>query len=287
MSKIPVFYHVPKCAGTYVSDWLVLALRHYRRTRIDWKEKHIPNKENIKLLQITKGKNIISKLLVCDPDYLIDDSPELKMLKSPEYLINLDSLQLKKILRDCFLFAVVIESEGFRLKDEILKLLSDFNLHQFIIFREPFEREQSIFSYLTSSYSHHEATHAAIKHNSLEDYLLSEQLPDSWVIKNLLNLDDTEELTEKHFKKTLKLLNDSFHVHTLDAVDRAIREALVSCYAIDIEDDSFKIPITVYRNQNKYKKIKLNALSKKAQTVFKKRTRWEQKLYSHYNKKYD
>ena len=287
MRKLPVFYHVPKCAGTYVCDWLLLGFRYYRRTRADWSEKYIPHKENIKLLQIKKGKSIIAKLLVGDPDYLIDDSPELKRLRNPEYLVSLNSQALKKVLQDCFLFAVIVESEGFRIKNKILKLLNNYKLHQFLVLREPFEREQSTFNYLTSHSSQHEPTHAAIKQSSLEDYFLSEQLPDSWIIKNLLNLDDTEQLTERHFKKTLKLLNDNFHVYTIDFTDNAIQEALDYCYGIDIKDVSFKIPTVIEKNKSTRKKIDFSILSKKAQSNFKKRTNWDQKLYKHYNTKYD
>lgn len=287
MPKLPVFYHVPKCAGTYVCDWLLLSFRYYRQTRTSWAEKYVPGKETIKLLQITKENHVIAKLLVGDPEHLIENSPDLSTVKKPEYFVDLNSRELKKILSSCPLFALIIGAAGFKLRDTLLQLFKGIKLHQFLLLREPFEREQSIFNYLTSDKSVHEPTHAALKYSTFEDYLRSKQLADSWLIKNLLALDDACEITEAHYTETLNLLNADFYVYTVNEADSALQKTLSSCYNIDLNDVKARISDAIEKNKTIQKKLDFSTLSQKTRRIFEKRTTWDQKLYKHYSKKYD
>jgi hypothetical protein len=281
MRKIPVFYHIPKNAGTYVINWMLIAFRHYRRAYTDWLKNHTPEKDSIKCLQITSEGFIIAKFLIGDPNYFCETFTCVdKKHSNTEWDIDIKNLS-KDLFKNVFLFGVVIEARGFRSFDHILKVVDNYNLHQFIILRDSFSRAQSFYNYITSDSSTHERTHGLVKSDTFEKYVLSEKLEDSWLIRNLVNIKDCTAINESYYAQTINILN-SFNVYNIKNTDNAIREVFNICYGFDTKNIELKSWDNIAENKTKHKKINIEELSKQAQEVFKKRTFWDQKIYEQF-----
>lgn len=276
--KIPVFYHIPKNAGTYVSDWFMIAFRHYRRTHTDWLVSYCKEKETIKCLRIIKDKFTIAKFIVGDPSYLCDTNSDLFIACSnSEFNIDLKDLT-SELLDNLFLFGIIIEGRGFKLKEELLSPLKKYTLHQFLILRDSFSRTQSLYSYITSVNSKHEFTHGLIKAPTFESYVLSQQLEDSWLIRQLAKLDDPFPLNETHLNKTIDIMK-SFNVYSIKETTKAIKDAFIECYNIDTDHIDLKPWDIFTRNETNQSKIKFEEMSPEAQKVFRQRVYLDDKLY--------
>ena len=277
--KIPVFYHIPKNAGTYVSDWFLVAFRHYRRTYTDWLKTRTSEWDTIKSIQIVENGFIIARVLVGDPEHFCDDNPNLFIKYSnAQFDTDLKSLT-KEFFDNIFLFGIIIEGRGFMLKEEILNLFGKYILHEFLLLRDSFSRTQSLYNYIKSSSSKHENTHGLIKSPNFESYIMSEQLEDSWLIRQFAKIEDQIPINECHFNTTIDTLT-SFKLYSIKDVEQAIRDTFLECYDFDIQSIILKSWDTVTKNETNEKKIKFEELPKNTQLVFLERTYWDNKLYN-------
>lgn len=277
--KVPVFYHIPKNAGTYVSDWMMAAFRYYRQNYTEWLKSYNPGRASIKCLQITNNGFIIAKFLIGDPNYFCETFPSVdKKHSNSEWDIDIKNLP-KDLFKNVFLFGIVIEARGFKCFKHLLEFAKDYELYQFIILRDSFSRAQSFYNYITSNLSIHERTHGLIKSDTFQEYVMSDQLEDSWLIRNLINIDDSVALEEQHFVEAINLLKD-FHVYNIKNTSKAIQETFLNCYSFDLQQIKLNLWDAVTKNQTFGKKINFQDLSKEAQDVFTKRTYWDNKLYN-------
>jgi hypothetical protein len=281
--KIPVFYHIPKNAGTYVSDWLLIAFRHYRTIRTNWLKNCTSNYASIKSIQLIEDGFIVARFLLGDPEYKIDCNESFKKLTKNDFSINLSNCSIGSF-KQVFLFGVIIESLGFRIKNKILNLINnEITPYQFLILRDPFSIAQSVYGYNMGEESVHDYNHNKFKAKSFEDYILSSEISDSWLIRTLLNIKDSEPILEQHFIEVCSQL-DGMKVYDITQVDNAIEEAILTCYQLDINTFSLKEWDYIEKNATKTKKINFESLSKKHQEVFLERTKWDKRLYEKYTR---
>jgi len=265
---IPIFYHIPKNSGTYVYHSFLQSARVYNQNKIQV------------IRVILQEKFILAKLILIDNLNFLKEYDKFTSLNSAEITWNLRVEDLTEdILQRLSIHSVVIEARGFRDTETSLKslflFLAKFNLHKFLILREPFSREQSLYNYLTSDKSNHENTHGIFKSSSFEEHIMSKQLQDSWLIRNLLNIQHGVNLTEDTFNKAREVLQN-FKIYDAKDTDKAVKEVILKCFNIQNFDTQSSVS---KKHDNIYKKIKFEELSLDAQNQFKERKFWDQKLY--------
>jgi hypothetical protein len=280
MRKIPVFFHIPKNAGTYVSDYCLVAFRRYCLKFTDWYRKWRLDKDRdpIKILQIIQNNRIIGRVLIGDPDFYLDSHiTNLSKLSKHDFSIEFNDLN-SALFQKLFVFAVIIEDAGFRIHKNILNMFQSYEHHKFIIFRDEFSRQQSLYHYLTTDASKHERNRNIITQSTFEGYILSEQFEENSLIRKLLNILDNTIITESHLKEAYRILTD-FNIYDIKNVDKAIYDTFIKCYDIDMKNIELKPWDIITKNENHYKKINFEDLSEDAQQAFNRKTQWVKKLY--------
>ena len=268
--KIPVFYHIPKNAGTYFYNCILSEVRKINH--------------NVCIIRVFDNQHILAKIIVSNENLSLFGNKLIPLQnRNDHWYLNIIDLSEDLIEKLSILF-VSIEASGFRKIETSLKLvflsLSKFVLYKFIIFREPFSREQSLYYYLTSDKSKHEATHGVFKSLSFEEHILSKQLQDSWLTRSLLNIPfGTKILTEENFNKVCSIL-ETFEIYDIKQIEKAINDTLLKCFNVKNFDP--KEMSSSQKNQNTYNKIKLHELPSDAQQRFNERKYWDQKLYNHF-----
>lgn len=274
-NNIPVFYHIPKNSGTYVFRCFLSEAR-----------KH--NKNKVQIVRVLlENKYVIAKLIVLNNSDFLNQCNNFTPLNDSKISWNLLVEDLTEdILQKLSIHSVFIEGRGFRYTETSLKplflFLAQFKLYEFIMLREPFSREQSLYHYLTSDKSKHEHSHGRFTSSSFEEHILSRELQDSWLIRAILDLPYRGKLTlsEDYFIKARNILQ-KFNVYDVKDTDKAIKEILLKCFNIqefNTEDLAHK------KHDNIYKKIKFEELPLDVQTTFKERKYWDQKLYNYFIK---
>ena len=267
--KLPVFFHVPKCAGTYVNNILSLILTRF-----------VLGVNNIKYIIVQQDEYTFYRL-VCTVDKPLNN--KYKKQDRWTYFVDYDDLDID----DLNLYFVEVCAKGFSdYKNYIYKRLPiDVTPYEFIILRNPYSLAVSLFNYLTSEVSNHEPTGTSIEFNKFEDYLNSNRLQGSWLLHNLLNIPDPVPITIDDFNKTCDILDRMFVTDVSD-VDSTILKVIEDCFNIVDKDIINKIPeIRKTRNIGKHvQNIPFNDLEEKTKEHFNNQIKWDLKIYNKYIK---
>lgn len=151
-NKIPVFYHIPKCGGTYVITKCREILRTYN------------NGVGV-LLCNSKDETLVRIFL---------KNTDIRQAKPYNHVSISD-------MSDDILF-IIIEPSGIPLRNKLLKNIEI--THEFTILRHPFYRIQSLYNYIRSTESQHEPSHMSIQSTSFNDYVSDNNFESSWIIQN-------------------------------------------------------------------------------------------------------
>ncbi len=206
----------------------------------------------------------------------------------PEEFISL--IQDKEV----FIFAVLIEprnsgssftksqlvgwNDNLEFIDKICELHHRKPIN-FLTLRKPFSRANSLFYYLKSSDSDHEIVRDEVYSTTFEEYIDSNELQDSWLIRQLLSLDWHESIKQTHYDLAIKKLQD-FYIQDISSVDPLIEKVFLAAYNL-----SFSQVPKNYLNKNQSSKtntLKFDQLSPDLQQKFFDRTRWDRKVYNHF-----
>lgn len=262
--KLPVFLHVPKNAGTYtynVSFWSLC--------------NNLLNSERPWSLEVIKN-NELSYRLICK---LKDQSQDKKYIRIDEgYCRRVDIEDLNFNDLDVY-FLEVCDVSFNSYKDDIYKNLPhNLRPYEFLILREPYSRIESIYSYIQSARSKHEPSHDSFSGMSFEEYLNSPLLEGGWLIRNLIGIPNEIPITEGHFDKTCKIL-DEMLVSDVTNVDSNLEKIFRHCYDIDTSE----LKAERYKNKTANKReIPFDGLDHETRDKFMLQTYWDYKLYKKY-----
>lgn len=271
---LPVFYHVPKNAGTYMINNMLLFFREYRRVRTDWLNRSYETARNI---EIKQGDKTLMRLIAGDPENWCGHNLKSNTNDVSHFVAT--EQQAADTINNTWLFAAVVEDDGFSHRNRLISLLNT-SMCEGIILREPFSRTKSLYGYVTSDASAHEPSHKSIK-GSFEQYIMSDQLECGWVIKRFCGLHDNTQLTTQHYDKTCELL-DHMHVMDIKQTDQLIDQVFEQCY--DLSRNSFPAhfkPPARHQNSSRVN-VGYVDLTAEQKQHFDACTYWDRKLYERY-----
>lgn len=155
----------------------------------------------------------------------------------------------------------------------------------FTVLRNPYDRALSIFNYIKSDSSSHEPNHDCLISKSFQEYIESDELEDSWFLRNLLDMPDNQVIEPYHLTLADEWLRH-FRITDTSKVDDLINQVFHGAYGIqqsDVEDHV--IESNLDRNATPSKlKIKFEDLDPTIQQNFLDRTYWDRKLWERYCK---
>jgi hypothetical protein len=291
MNQVPIFLHIPKNAGTYVLGYTMEMFRCYGilsgwRNKKNW---------NIDLRRIILQNNEgvqISTIFLYDPEKIRDSNKYFLKYPQDEYcnIVSLNNFleEISKKNDKLQIFSILIEDHGIKyIKDHLYDDICNINNISplyYTILRNPYERALSLYSYLGSSYSHHEPTHGTIKTSTFEEYINSNQLEDSWLIRRLLNLPDNSIISSKNYEDACVLL-DKFKIKNINEVESLLNEVFFLSYQITKEKIKDLFIDSINKNRYNYKiKIPFESLNEQTKKNFSLRTRFDADIYNKYCK---
>ena len=159
----------------------------------------------------------------------------------------------------------------------------------FCTLREPFSRATSLFNYVKSSDSDHEFITGGsevcdffdIKSETFEEYIETEELEDSWFIRQLLSLSYNQPITEESATLAINKLKD-FKIKDITQVDSLIEEIFSKSYNLSFLDLFKSNPdYSLNKHQSsKINRLKFDQLPPDLQQKFLDRTKWDRKVYN-------
>ena len=266
-NKIPVFYHIPKCGGTYLFNIM--------RGWCD-RQEQIEN-VNIKTISIKKYDKISYRLY----STFNGDSKDI--------ICNLEEYVQLKGISDKIFFVMVEPDGNWTNFIQDLKL-SNYDLAHCMVIREPFSRTKSIFNYLNQDESIHETTHHCIA-KDFKEFLESYQYEDSFAIRKFVEITESEHIDENHYKKALQHFDQiNMNVGDIKDIVWTWNQTLYSCGMRPINIERMKINNPYFvENQKKIKNQteyfdnrNLEDFPRKTIDFFTERTKYDRMLYDNY-----
>jgi hypothetical protein len=274
MQKLPVFFHIPKNAGTYTYN-LAFQLVRFR----------LLSDDTILNIIVKKGDHILYRVVCSAKNRPLSGKYKKIVPSKVAFFVDPDDFNID----DLNLYFVEVCGRSFgSYKDYIYKNLPrNLKPYEFMFLREPYGRTLSLFSYLRSPQSAHEPSHKVYDSNTFIEHLNSPQLQGSWLIHNLLNVPDPEIITQDHYEQTCNIL-DEMLVSDMSGVDDAIVKIFNECYNLGLDIKSFlnkRITRNLRSNTTKDKlEYPFESLDEETKTHFLNQTKWDKLLYDKYTK---
>jgi len=274
--KIPVFFHIPKNAGTFVLNRLFaygMALNKKDHERTSNKRIHILN-----------DGDIAYRLIVFDLNDTCNTDDRFNQVS--ERLFEIDIKKITQELIESFcVFALVVTDISFnKYEEEIFPFMpKEAELYKLIPLRDAFSRAVSIFNYSNSKKSSHEKIHGLYKDYSLEEYLRSGEVEESWLIRKLLGLSDDHYISQKNFNEACKILDD-FEVFDYKDSQKLIENFFLNFYNFKQENMQwiFDLWCPIYNKNKKKSTCSIEDFSDEVKELFLEKTFWDNKLYKKY-----
>ena len=292
INKIPIFLHISKNAGTYISYKNMHLFREYGLSTGWENDPYEGSSWNLKLsiISVMIENKILLRVFVYDNYNILKYNKNFNITSDHEAKIELYPFLYELLNNKLKIFSMIIPSYGFKMIsklnfdglnvfDYICKIIKRESVY-YTIFRDCFSRTVSMYNYLNSNKSKHEPTFKKIIYNTFEEYIKSYQLEDSWLIRQLARIPDDEVINEEHFNKSCNILN-KVKIADIKNVDEMIENVFKDCYNVDniikkVESDYCD------KNSSEGIKIKFDTLDEDVKNTFLNRTIFERRLYNKY-----
>lgn len=254
--SIPIYYHIPKCGGTYFMTKLKSAIRQ---------------KYQCPIVSIVDNNDYIyARFLTANNEYINGEENQLNKLDLDFFLSDNFT-----VFKDILVF--IIEPQGFRIADNILNKFNNIAIEEYSTIRHPYTRIQSLFNYLNSDVSKHEATHVKFKNQNIKsfsDYIHHPFFEDCWIDKQILGrpINNNNE-----FVYVLNKLSKIVFFETKDIDQLIIKIIKQNLHDLNLSLDIDKL--YGYKNSTDTQKIPFRMLNKDTQELFLQKCYWDIKIY--------
>lgn len=290
---LPVFYHIAKNAGTYVLSWMMMLCRKYN---LHLGKNQLPgwtsNRIRRSIVLLKEGKQLTCCIHTpTDVATINNNFKKNKFSDEVTDYVDLESFIDSILNGDVEVFSITVDPTipGASIQRDAVEKIKhaskrDHELN-FTVLRDPFARSVSLYHYIKGDKSKHEPTHDSIASANLLEYLESSELEDSWIIRHLLDMQDSQVIEPRHFTLANQYLQ-YFRISDISGVDELINNVFHGSYGIlqsDVESDV----VATHINKNKTckkTKIKFEDLDSTIQQKFLDRTYWDRKLWERYCK---
>jgi len=282
--RIPVFVHVPKCAGTY-------ALAVFGQLMFKYSQSKTWNKSKRLCVFVMNDNNlIVATLLIYDCNDITNNT-QFRTASSSCYhkeIFLSDLLDGFDMGWKFFIFAASIESSGLRLLAkrvfDVICAANDGVPLFFTTIRDPFSAITSLFNYIKGDSSLHERNRRKISSTTFSEYVTSHEMPDSWIIRELAEVPHNEPISQAHIDIATSIL-DRFVISDISRVDDLINIVFSLCYNLTYSPTDKPI-ININKNTGgNFDKIQFTDLSSETQRLFAERTKCDQLIYNKYHKR--
>lgn len=286
--KIPVFLHIPKAAGTYIQSVIFKYLIRMNDNTSGYIRK-------ITIENTTSNLTVYCNFLT---DYWKTD---INMKRHPISVDrNVDNPRagccsvdtFKTYLRNNQLTLLSVSVEptierdmrsGLFLAHDIIDIINGKAVN-FTILRNSFDRQQSLYYYLTQGDSAHEPTHGKIKQKTFLDYLTSVNLEDSWLIRMLTGMPEEVEVNKHWYNTAINFINShNFIISDIKNTDDTLDMVINNCTGIPLIKHDREG--SDYNKTTYIKRINFSELTESNRDIFNNRVFWDQALYDHFIKK--
>ena len=265
--KLPVYFHIPKCAGTYVYNTSICMLREYVSPTY--------------VIIVTSGDYTVYRFGATIKNTLNED----KYTQEHRFRYSVDINDLD--INDLNLLFVEVCGRSFNDYNNSIydKLPKNVIPYEFIILREPYSLATSLYNYLLSDKSAHEKAHADFKFKKFEDYLNSNKLEGSWLPRMFLNIVNTELVTAEHVSKTCSIL-DNMLVADIPDTTSTLLKVFEHCYGLTDKTAIDKLALNSRnRNETNNKQpVPYSSLREDTKRHFNNQTKWDRQIYNKYAK---
>lgn len=279
MNKLPIYYHIPKCGGTYI-----LALYQYlnkenekriRKPSGNWNNNQICRRINIYL----DNKRYLGATGIIEIEDLLKLNCKLESHSNTFSIKELYKLIDNKKIK---ITSIFIEPTGdgnmSESRKEIDKLLAYINKKPvyFTIIRDVFQRIYSEYAYLSSAISQHEPSfNAYAEYENFEEFLIKCNTYNNLICRQII---PGVLLDDKSFEQ-VKSFFDDFTISTMQNIKLTAIKVWQECYGWSANDNNDNL-FPRNKNINK-KKLSIEDISKEAREQFLIKTEWDRKLYAY------
>ena len=277
---VPVLLHVPKNAGSFFISTLT---RYFVR-----KEKG-DKQLNIQRLQINmkSGGHVTWFVKFINDSWKNDPRIMEYKFRAPRaretsFEVLSEYLKEKKIK----LLSAVVEPEALNLEidnqktfAEVWRVLSQnkYRPVNFTIIRKPIKRAISLYTYLQSRVSEHESTHGAFKDMSIEEYLQSHYVEDSWTIRFISGIGSKKNITKEDLDQAIDfLVTNNFYCIDIKSTSDFVKHLLENCFGQKVIDDDIEL---AGKNSSESSKVVENQIPKDIINKYNQRARFDILLY--------